>query len=300
MARKALGKGLGALIGSQQPSVITSPQPRPEDGESVQEVAITEIQPSSLQPRKTFREEKLAELTESIREKGIIQPLIVRKSGKKFELIAGERRWRAAQRAELKKAPVIVRTVTDLEVLELALIENLQRDDLNPIEEADGYARLMENFKLTQEQVAIKVGKSRAAVANALRLRGLNEEVKSLVSYGNLSVGHAKVLLGISDKDSQLVLAREVLAKSFSVRETERLVKSVSEASKGNKPNGLTNSSKQNALQTEWREMEAKVQRATGTKVRIIGTAKKGRIELEYYSADDLERILAKLGLDSD
>ncbi|MEM9398905.1 MAG: ParB/RepB/Spo0J family partition protein [Verrucomicrobiota bacterium] len=300
MARKALGKGLGALIHSQQAVAVASPIPREDMGESVVALDLDRIHPSPLQPRKTFVEEKLVELSNSIREKGIIQPLIVRKVGKTYELIAGERRWRAAQRAELKQAPVIVRAVTDMEVLELALIENLQRDDLNPIDEADGYARLMEKFKLTQEQVAEKVGKSRAAVANVLRLRSLNAEVRSLVAHSQLSVGHAKALLALTNKGDQMALAREIIAKSLSVRETERLIKSLSEQASKKNASAKRQTGQKSGLSVEWQDMENRLQRALGTKVKIVGSVARGRMEIEYYSEDDLERLLDQLGVAED
>jgi ParB family chromosome partitioning protein len=295
MSRNALGKGLGALIGSapQQPATpIASPQPNLESGEKVQEVAISVVMPSPLQPRKTFNEEQLADLSASIKENGIIQPLIVRKTGDKLELIAGERRWRAAQRAGLAKVPVIVRKAEDLEVLELALVENLQRSDLNPIEEAEGYGNLAEKFNLTQEQVAQKVGKSRAAVANAVRLLSLQVDVKEMVRHGHLSVGHAKVILGLADGEQQDAAAREVVKRGLSVRETEKLITRFGKPTRKGVAKG---SSK--AATSDWRDLEQRLQRILGTKVRLIGTSSKGHLEIDYYNETDLDRILETLGI---
>jgi len=290
MSRNALGKGLGALIGGG-PSVA-NPVPRSEAGESVRRVSTETIIPSPLQPRKTFSEEQLSELADSIRENGIIQPLIVRQAGAKLELIAGERRWRAAQRAGLKEVPVIVRQAGDLEVLELALVENLQRSDLNAVEEAEGYARLAEKFNLTQEQIAQKVGKSRAAVANAVRLLGLAGEVKELLRHNHISTGHAKVLLGLNSAKSQEAAGREVVKRKLSVRETEKLV---AQLGKSTAP-GVKKKNNSGAHGSDWRALEQRLQRRLGTKVRLVGTASKGRLEIEYYNESDLERILDQFG----
>lgn len=293
MARKALGKGLGALIG-EQAAKATAPARR-DSGESVIEVPLDQIVPSALQPRKTFREQDLEELVASIRERGVIQPLIVRAQGTRYELIAGERRWRASQAAGLKNVPVIVRKADDLEVLEMALVENLQRSDLNPVEEADGYARLAEAFHLTQEQIAQKVGKSRAAVANALRLRSLETTSLELLKMGSLSVGHAKVLLSIENKKQQALAAREIIKKDLSVRQTEALVRSLKGSGGGKKPaSGKSGSS------ADWKEVESALKRKLGTRVRIIGSARKGKIEIIYTDGSELERLLEVLGIDLD
>src|SRR5881227_264425 len=221
MARTGLGKGLGALIGT--PSVATRPDAR-ESGERIHQINLANIVPSALQPRKDFGREALQELIDSIRQHGIIQPLIVRQAGARFELIAGERRWRAAQEIGLAQVPIIIRSASDLEVLELSLIENLQRADLNPIEEAQGYARLAGEFGMRQEDIALKVGRSRAAVANAIRLLDLHPQIQTWVAQDHLSVGHAKVLLGVKAKEEQLKLAETILRRNASVRQTERLV----------------------------------------------------------------------------
>src|SRR5213082_3939770 len=221
MARTGLGKGLGALIGT--PSVSARPDAI-ESGERVHQINLANIVPSALQPRKDFGREALQELIDSIRQHGIIQPLIVRQAGARFELIAGERRWRAAQEIGLTEVPAIIRTANDLEVLELSLIENLQRADLNPIEEAQGYARLANEFGMRQEDIALKVGRSRAAVANALRLLDLHPQVQVWLAQDLLSVGHAKVLLALKAPGEQLLTAETVLRRNATVRGTERLV----------------------------------------------------------------------------
>ena len=222
MSKVALGKGLGALI---QPRVAA---PQPEPGERVQKVAVSQIVPSPLQPRKAFRGEQLLELVESIREHGIIQPLIVRKRDNKYELIAGERRWRAAGQVGLKDAPVIVREAGDQEVLELAIIENIQREDLNPIEEAEAYHLLAKKFGLKQDEIARKVAKSRAAVANSMRLLELAPCVRDYLIQGLISVGHAKVLLGAKTHEEQTLLADAILKgrRKLTVREAEKALAS--------------------------------------------------------------------------
>jgi len=221
MAKTGLGKGLGALIGTR------TPPPRVDvdlSGEQIRKVGLASIVPSPLQPRKNFEPQALQELIDSIREHGIIQPLIVRSIGGRHELIAGERRWRAAQEIGLAEVPVIIRTASDLEVLELSLIENLQRTDLNAIEEAQGYARLAEEFGMKQEEIARKVGRSRAAVANAMRLLDLHPQIQTWVAQDLVSVGHAKVLLGVKASEEQLNLAETILRRNYSVRQTERML----------------------------------------------------------------------------
>src|SRR5450631_3961177 len=220
MAKSALGKGLSALIGTRPPAIRFEAEP----GENVLQVSLASVVPSPLQPRKDFARDALNELVESIRQHGIIQPLVVRDVGGRHELIAGERRWRAAQEAGLTEVPVITRVATDLEVLELSLIENLQRSDLNPIEEAQAYARLAGEFGMRQDDIAQKVGKSRASVANAMRLLDLDQQVQTWVVQNLLSVGHAKVLLGLKAHDEQRLLAEKILRQSSTVRTTERMV----------------------------------------------------------------------------
>src|SRR6266478_8078074 len=220
MARSGLGKGLGALIGTP----VVAPRADAESGERVYQVALASIVPSALQPRKDFAREALQELIDSIRQHGIIQPLIVRQVGVRFELIAGERRWRAAQEVGLTQVPVIIRSASDLEVLEISLIENLQRADLNPVEEAQGYARLAGEFGMRQEDIALKVGRSRAAVANSMRLLDLHPQIQTWLTQDLLSVGHAKVLLALKAPEEQLLVAEIVLRRNATVRAAERLV----------------------------------------------------------------------------
>ena len=220
MAKSGLGKGLSALIGTRPPTIRLEAEP----GEKIQQVTLASIVPSPLQPRKDFARDALAELVESIRQHGIIQPLVVRNVAGRHELIAGERRWRAAAEAGLTQVPVITRVATDLEVLELSLIENLQRADLNPIEEAQAYARLAGEFGMRQEDIAQKVGRSRAAVANSMRLLDLHQQVQAWLTQGLLSVGHAKVLLGLKEPEEQRAVAETILRRSATVRATERLV----------------------------------------------------------------------------
>src|SRR6478752_1194546 len=220
MAKSALGKGLSALISTRPSGIRLEAEP----GERIQQVGLTTIVPSPLQPRKDFAREALSELVESIRQHGIIQPLVVRDVGGRHELIAGERRWRAAQEAGLAQVPVITRVATDLEVLELSLIENLQRADLNPIEEARAYFRLADEFGLRQEDIAQKVGRSRAAVANSMRLLDLHEQVQSWLTQERISVGHAKVLLSLKSRDEQALLADVIIRRCLTVRAAEKLV----------------------------------------------------------------------------
>lgn len=291
MAKSALGKGLGALIGARPAPPPPLAQPTIEPGEKVHRVRLSEIVPSPLQPRKEFAAEALGELIDSIREHGIIQPLIVRRVDGRNELIAGERRWRAAREVGLSEAPVIVREASDLEVLELSLIENLQRADLNPIEEAQAYARLASEFGMRQEDIAQKVGRSRAAVANSLRLLDLHPQVQTWVTQGLLSVGHAKVLLGLKAPEEQLAVAETVLRRSSPVRDTERLVA---------RQLGTTRRRKKSAAAETTPatidDLQNRLQQHLGTRVAIHHGEKRGRIEIEYYGNDDLQRILNALG----
>ena len=294
MAKPSLGRGLGALLGSTQAtSPIAAPQARVEDGgERIQQIGIEEIAPSPLQPRRVFAEDSLTELVDSIRARGIFQPLIVRHSpkGTGFELIAGERRWRAARKLNLLKVPVIVRTATDQQVLELALIENLQRAELDAVEEADGYATLIETFGLKQEEVAERVGKSRATVANALRLRALPGEVRDLLRSKQISVGHAKAILGLTEPAAQTAVAREVVKRGLSVRQAEALVRRQVSGTRGRKKSRGTHSA-------DWRDLELRLQRATGTRARVVGHGERGQIELPYTSPEELDRLSAHLGV---
>jgi len=292
MAKSGLGKGLGALI-SAAPS---RPSLDPESGEKVQQINLANIVPSPLQPRREFQREALEELVDSIRQRGIIQPLIVRPVNSRFELIAGERRWRAAKEVGLTEAPAIVRQATDLEVLELSLIENLQRADLNPIEEAQAYARLAGEFGMRQEDIAQKVGKSRASVANAMRLLDLDPQVQTWVVQDLLSVGHAKVLLGLKVHEEQRLLAEKILRQSSTVRTTERMV-----ARQLGKLGGTRRRKHAEAVSSPvLKDLENRLQQHLATHVTIHHGEKRGRIEIEFYGSDDLQRVIGALGLPPD
>ena len=275
--QKGLGKGLGALFGdfneqTEQPSEGTVTLP------------LQKIEPNPLQPRKTFDQEELASLAESIRMHGIIQPLTVRKLPTGFyQIIAGERRWRAARLAGLSDVPVVIMEADDKKAMELALIENLQRADLNPIEEALGYQELMGTYEMTQEQAAARVGKSRPAVANALRLLSLSPAVLELVKNGSLSAGHARAMLPIKDEAQQLSLAQKVMALGLSVRQTEALCKKLCRQSQPAKPQ---------PPQVDYlAECEKELSAGLGRTVKIVSGKRKGRIELEYYGQDDLQQL---------
>src|SRR2546426_3925961 len=293
MARTGLGKGLGALIGT--PSVSTRPDSI-ESGERVHQINLANIVPSALQPRKDFGREALQELIDSIRQHGIIQPLIVRQAGARFELIAGERRWRAAQEIGLAQVPVIIRSASDMEVLELSLIENLQRADLNPIEEAQGYARLANEFAMRQEDIALKVGRSRAAVANAMRLLDLHPQVQVWLAQGLLSVGHAKVLLALKVPEEQLLAAETVLRRNATVRSTERLVARLLGIGRSRRKSRSVGT-EQAVTSAAMEDLQNRLQEQLATHVTIHHGEKRGRIEIEYYGNDDLQRIVSALGL---
>src|SRR5213592_764633 len=292
MARSGLGKGLGALIGT--PSVASRGDA--EAGERGHQITLASSIPSALQPRKDFAREALQELIESIRQHGIIQPLIVRQVGARFELIAGERRWRAAQEVGLTQVPVIIRSASDLEVLEISLIENLQRADLNPIEEAQGYARLANEFGMRQEDIALKVGRSRAAVANALRLLDLHPQVQIWLAQNLLSVGHAKVLLALKAHEEQLLTAETVLRRNATVRSTERLVARLLGIGRSRRKSRRV-TSESSATGTAVEDLQNRLQQHLATHVIIHHGDKRGRIEIEYYGTDDLQRIVTALGL---
>src|SRR5256884_747606 len=293
MGRSGLGKGLGALIGTP---TVTARTDVVESGERVHQISLASIVTSTFQPRKDFGHEALQELIDSIRQHGIIQPLIVRQAGTRFELIAGERRWRAAQEIGLAGVPAIVRTANDLEVLELSLIENLQRADLNPIEEAQGYARLANEFGMRQEDIAVKVGRSRAAVANALRLLDLHPQVQVWLAQNLLSVGHAKVLLALKAPEEQLLAAETVLRRNATVRSTERLVARLLGIGRSRRKSRRVGA-EQAVTSATMEDLQNRLQEQLATHVTIHHGEKRGRIEIEYYGNDDLQRILTALGL---
>lgn len=279
MQKKGLGRGLSALI-ADAGSIA-----RETDAPNFL-VDIDRITPSPFQPRRSFDEAKIEELAASVRNQGIIQPLVVRRKGDHYELIAGERRWRAAMKAGLREVPVVVREASDNEVLQLALIENLQREDLNPIEEANAYRRLQEEFRWSQEEMADRVGKSRPAVANAMRLLSLPAEVQQEVASGNLAAGQARALLGLHTEPLMVSACREVIAKGLSTRDTEKLVRYLKSGRRRRREAPL--------LEPNLRSVVEDLQRALGTRVKLIPRARsqKGRIEIEYYSLRDLERII--------
>lgn len=271
--KRVLGKGLEALI----------PVDKGGDDTGSKLIGIEELKPNPFQPRTSFKDNKLEELVRSVKEKGILQPLIVRKDSDGYQIVAGERRWRAAQKAGIKEIPVVVRDFTDSECLEVALIENLQREDLNPVEEAKGYQKLLHNFNMTQEELSRRVGKDRATVANSVRLLKLPHKILEALEARLISVGHARALLSIEESSSIIEAGNTIIQKSLSVRETEALVNRV----KRGKAAGKKKKGEDKALL----HLEETLKRSVGTKVRIIGTGKRGRVEIYYFSPDELERI---------
>ena len=291
--KHGLGRGLGALIKD------TAPAEKAGDKGGPALVPVGKIQPSPWQPRRTFETEALAELAQSIREKGVLQPLLVRGMGDGYELIAGERRLRAAKEAGLTEVPVVLMEAVDSEALELAVIENVQREDLNAIEEAEAYRTLADKFGLTQEVIAQRVGKARASVTNAMRLLNLPAEVKQCVADGRLSAGHAKVLLGVEIEPEQRTLAQRVLKEGLSVRQLERIVERRRRPARARKGGGTVDIPASYLV-----HLTDRLQRSFGTAVRITpartlanGRRAKGYIEIDYYSNEDLDRILEVLGL---
>lgn len=311
MAKPALGRGLGALLGGTPvisksapalpvpagtPGATATTAPLPtEPREAVRRVTLDRVRPSSLQPRKDFAPESLQELAASIKEQGIVQPLIVRERQGSFELIAGERRWRAAQLAGLKEVPVIIREADDRAVLEMALIENLQRENLNPIEEALGYSQLVSQFQLTQEDVALKVGKSRAVVANGLRLLKLSPAIQGFLRDGRLSVGHAKVILGLADEGQQKLAAERIIKEALNVRQTEGLVAKWQQ--RQGKPAAVALPP---APDAHVASLENRLRERLGTKVHLRYVKGKGALEVSFFSDAELERILQIIGVPAD
>ncbi len=273
MVKKGLGKGLGALISNEAT----------EDESGIIELRINEIEPNAGQPRKYFDDEKLVQLSESIKQHGIIQPIIVKKDNNRYIIIAGERRWRAAKLAGLSKVPVLIKEFTNKQVMEVALIENLQREDLNPIEEADAFLHLMNEYDMTQEQIAETIGRSRPAIANSLRLLGLSEEVKKYIVSGDLTSGHARTLVILQDTEVQLKAAEYIIANKLSVRETENYIKKLFQ-NKSEKKKVVEN--------PDFKFVEDRLKNILGTKVKLQANNNKGKITIEYFSNDELERLL--------
>jgi ParB family transcriptional regulator, chromosome partitioning protein len=281
--KRALGRGLSALI----PQASVPVQGDLPSSAGIVRLPVEQVLRDPAQPRKTFDEAKLRELAESIRTQGVIQPILVRRDGSAYRLIAGERRWRAAQLAGLHEVPAVVRDVTPAEAFELALVENLQRTDLNPLEEAEGYRRLIQEFGLTQDQVGERVGRDRTSIANALRLLQLPDAVKELLASGALGMGHARALLGMASGRDLVAAAERIVREKLSVRETERLVRTsrASAAAPSRKP----------ASNAAARAVVEDLQRRLGTKVRLEDRGGKGTLEIDFFSYEDLERILALL-----
>lgn len=278
--KSALGKGLGALI----PDTNNNEDKEIESKNIIKEININIIVPNRDQPRKDFDEEKLTSLSESIKENGIIQPIVVVKDKEFYKIVAGERRWRAAKMAGIKKVPIIEKKLNDKEVMELSLIENLQREDLNPIEEAEAYKKLIEEFNLTQEAISSKVGKSRPVIANSLRLLNLHDKVKQYIIESTISVGHGRLLLEISEKEKQFEAAKKIIDDGLNVRQTEKLIKEILEKKDRKKVPVKKD--------IYIKEMEDRLKNVLGTKVYINNGKKKGKIEIEYYSKEDLERLI--------
>ncbi len=282
MAKRALGKGIGALIGETEDARLKNA--------STVEVPIASLKPNPSQPRRSFRDASLAELAESIRRRGVLQPVLVEEAGGGYQIVAGERRVRAAKLAGLDRVPVLVRSFSPDERLEVALIENLQREDLTPIEEAKAYRQLMEARDLTQEQVAAKIGKDRTTITNSLRLLKLPQKVQDAVEKGDLSAGHARALLAVTSSADMELLFERVVARGLSVRETEQAAQALNQGKRGKAKKASGRMRDPNV-----REVEERLVERFGTKVQIRGGPSKGRIEIAYFSADDLERVLELL-----
>jgi len=275
---RGLGRGLDALFASTTNY----------DQEMVSEVSISDIVPRKEQPRKIFDQESLRELSDSIREHGVLQPLLVRTKNKKFEIIAGERRWRAAQQAGLKTLPVLIKDIDDEEAAEYSLIENIQRDDLTVLEEAQAYRNMIDNFSYTQEKLASRVGKSRAHIANTIRILKLPAEILDYIEQGKISAGHARAILGLSTEQEQIRAGRDIIAGNMTVREIEKTVK-----------NKKSKTTKKKAVKTvEISEIENLLEKHLATRIKIITSGNGGKIEISYYNGDDLERLVELLGID--
>ena len=281
MQKQALGKGLGALIPD-----LSSLDDKERRSLGILEIELDKLVPNEYQPRKVFNDEKLKELAASIKVQGVIQPIIVHRIGTNFGLIAGERRWRAARLAGHKTIPALVREASKRELIEQALIENIQREDLNPLEAAEAFKQLQDEYKLTQEDLAKRVGKERSTITNFLRLLGLPKEIKQHLASGSLSMGHAKALLSLERLRDQLLAANQIVKKALSVREAEAL------ASRLKKPV----KEKKTKVNTEYKAAEERLRKSLGTKVSIAPSAKGGKIIIEYYSGEELDRILEKIG----
>ena len=276
--KHGLGRGLGALIPEQEE------KSNEEEKKSLM-IDINSIKPNSEQPRKTFDEEKILALSESIKEYGIIQPLVLNKIDNNYIIVAGERRWRAAKKAGISEVPAVIMNLSDKEILEISLIENIQRQDLNPIEEAVAYKKLMDEFSLTQEELSTRIGKSRTAITNTLRLMNLDARAQEYIIDGVLSEGHGRALLGITDKELQYKTAQKVIDEKLSVRQLEAIVKQLGREK-------VEKEKKEDIYSPYYKDIESRFENLLGTKVNIDAKKNKGKIEIEYYSEDDLQRII--------
>ena len=287
-AARGLGKGLDSLIPAQVPKAESAePKVKTEDNSQGTYVKITKVEPNREQPRKNFDEDSLQELADSIKQYGIVEPLIVQDRNTYYEIIAGERRWRAAKLAGLKEIPVIIRNYTEQEIVEISLIENIQREDLNPIEEAQAYKRLLTEFNLKQDEVAERVSKSRTAVTNSMRLLKLCDEVQQMIIDDMISTGHARALITIEDPEQQYTIAQKVFDEKLSVRDVEKLVKNLNKPEKVKKE-PVTDK----ALEAVYQDLEEKLKQSLGTKVAISSKGEgAGKLEIEFYNHDDLEKI---------
>ena len=286
MAKKGLGKGLNSLFNEEDIEEVTSEITKSSEGD-IKKVRMSLIEPNKKQPRRHFDEEKITALADSIKEHGLIQPIIITPSDNNmYKIVAGERRWRAAKKANLKEIPAVIRKYSEEQVAEIALIENLQRENLNPIEEAIGYNLLMDEFNLTQELISQRVGKSRSAIANSLRLLSLEDEIQKMLILGTLTSGHARAILSLDDKELRIALSKRIIEDNLNVRQAEALAKQLQKKKPQKKKSEKT------AYHIEIEKIQNTLSSAMGTKVRINHTAKKGKIEIEYYGNEDLERVL--------
>lgn len=281
MARKSgLGKGLGALIS------VNNVEETDNSNESIIKIPLNLIRPNEEQPRKNFDNDKIAQLAESIREHGIIQPLVLKKEKDTYIIIAGERRWRAAKSIGIVEVPAVIMNLSDKDLLEVSLIENIQREDLNPVEEAIAYKKLIEDFELTQEELGKRIGKSRTVITNCIRLLNLDERVQSYLIDGVISEGHARILLSLSDKELQYIISQKIIDEELSVRETEKVIKNLN--NKKDKSDNNIKCSNDNYIL----DIKNRLENLFGTKVLLKNKNNKGKIEIEYYSNEDLQRIL--------
>ena len=279
MAKAKLGRGLGSLF--DEPIIA-------ESDDTVQQLRITLVEPNKNQPRRSFDDDKIDELSQSIKEHGVIQPIIVVKNDDRYKIVAGERRWRAAKKAGLKEIPAVIRNYSEFEISQIALIENLQRENLNPIEEAIGYQMLMNKYNMTQEAVSDTIGKSRSAIANSIRLLSLDEPIRERLVSGDISSGHARALLSVESESARLALLDTIIEQGLNVRQTEALAKKLQ------KPKYDIKTPPQcEELRVQLANLEDSLASYLGTKVRLLHNKKKGKIEIEYYGDDDLERILS-------